>query len=85
MSRSDSRACLNDTMKLADLENPSLVQEYGIISYTGRIIANFVFKTQIFVTLATGVPEDIIMTPLSWPTPETPFGTEIWELYLYGN
>jgi len=43
-ARTAPGANLNNNMKLADLENPFGCKNLGHISYTGRVIANFVCK-----------------------------------------
>ena len=83
-NRGRSGANLNDTMKLANLENLQFgtgIWDISHISYTGRVEANFLFKYQIFVTMATWVGHrQVVVIPLNRMTRKKPFGTKIWEL-----
>jgi len=71
-------------MKLADLENSQFGTRIWdiIISYTGRVISNFVFKYPNFCHNGNrGPSETSCNDAIKLADPETHFGTKIWELY----
>ena len=74
---------MNDTMKLADFENHQFHTKVSVVrvSYTGRVITNFVFKYSNFCYYGNRSPLDASCNDIiKLADPENPFGTKIWEL-----
>jgi len=68
---------------LSDTKPSLWYKNLALISYTSRIIANFMAKGQLFVTVATGIGLGWIwMSPWNLPTSKTPSSIQESGTYL---